>query len=264
MRVWIKGAGDLATGVAQALHLAGMDILMTEAEQPLAIRRTVSLAQAVYQGQFSVENLEAVLAADLNEAWAIIAQNKIPILIDFKMKSLADYRPHVMIDATLAKRNGGFKLGMAPLMIGLGPGFCAGTDVNVVIETMRGHDLGRLIYQGMAKANTGVPGDIGGIGLERLLKATADGEFRQNSHIGAAVKKGDIVAYCGDQPIYAQIDGMLRGLLMQGLTVHQGMKVGDIDPRHNPEYCYSISDKARSLGGAALIAIMQWRNQVRG
>lgn len=263
MRVLIKGAGDLATGVAQALHRAGMEILMTEIAGPLAVRRGVALAQAVFDGETRVEDVTGRRAADLAEAARIIADGAIPVLVDEQLSCLAQFAPQVLIEATLAKKNRGLTLDIAPFTIALGPGFTAGRDARVVIETMRGNDLGRLIYEGEALPDTGQPGVVAGVSLERLLRANAAGVFRHALEIGDLVEAGQTVAYCGDTPLTARISGCVRGLLQQGLTVKPGMKVGDIDPRPLPEICFSVSDKARALGGAALVAIMQWQNQIK-
>lgn len=256
MRVLIKGAGDLATGVAQALHRAGMEILMTEISQPLAVRRGASLAQAVFDGSYMVEDIKGRLAADLPAAARIIREGAIPILVDEQLDCLAQFAPQVLIEATLAKKNHGLKPEFAPLVIALGPGFTAGVDAHVVIETMRGNGLARLIYDGQALPDTGEPGLVAGVGVERLLRANAAGLFRHELEIGEVVQAGQTVAFCGETPLTASIGGCVRGLLQQGLIVKPGMKVGDIDPRHEPELCFSVSDKARALGGAALVAIM--------
>ena len=258
MRVLIRGAGDLASGVAQALWRAGMEILMTEIAKPLAVRRGAALAQAVYDGVARVEDMEGRLVENIEPVRRVIADGAIPVLLDANLRSLAEFSPQVLIDATLAKKNYGLSCGIAPFMLALGPGFIAGQDVDVVIETMRGNDLGRLIYKGEALPDSGIPGLVGGYSAERLLRANADGRFSQERNIGDMVEMGEIVAHCGEKPLVALIDGCLRGLLQQGLIVKAGMKVGDIDPHCEKEVCFTISDKARALGGAALVAIMQW------
>ena len=259
MRVLIKGAGDLATGVAQALWRAGMEVLMTETEQPLAVRRGAALAQAVYDGVFRVEDMEGKLARDVEEALGFIQAGAIPVLPDAPLNSLAEFAPGVLVEATIAKKNRGLKTGMAPFTLALGPGFFAGRDADVVLETMRGPYLARLIYKGEALPDTGEPGEVAGFTGERLLRANAAGLFAHRRSIGDMVKAGDIVAYCGARPLAASIDGCLRGLLQRGLPVKEGMKVGDIDPLGKPELCFCVSDKARALGGSALTAIMQWQ-----
>jgi len=255
MRVLIKGAGDLATGVAQALHRAGMQILMTEIAQPMAVRRGAALAQAVFDGVTRVEDMEAHLVGDLEQAGRVIAKGAIPILVDEELISLAIFKPRVLCEATLAKKNKGFSRGLAPFTIALGPGFTAGRDAHVVIETMRGPDLARLIYEGNALPDTGEPGLVAGVGGKRLLRANAAGIFCHALSIGDTVEAGQTVAYCGETPLTAAISGCVRGLLQQGLMVKPGLKVGDIDPRAERGSCFSISDKARAIGGAALLAI---------
>lgn len=260
MRVLIKGAGDLATGVAQALHRAGLEVLLTETAHPLAVRRGAALAQAVFDGQAQVEDITGRLARDVDEAREFIKQGLVPLLVDKELRCLAEFAPSVLVDATVAKKNSGFTLGMAPFMVALGPGFMAGQDVDVVVETMRGNDLGRLIYTGCAIADTGEPGIVEGQSLGRLLKANAAGVFRPVKQLGDIVRAGEIVAYCGDTPLAARISGCVRGLLQQGLAVQPGLKVGDIDPRPEPALCFGVSDKARAIGGAVLVSIMQWHN----
>ncbi|MCR4963483.1 MAG: EF2563 family selenium-dependent molybdenum hydroxylase system protein [Firmicutes bacterium] len=259
MRVLIKGAGDLATGVACSLYQAGFQILMTELSSPTVIRREVAFAQAVYQGWMEVEEVRAHLVGDLDDAWAVIEDGDIPILIDEDMDVLQLFQPDVLVEATLAKHNTGIDKDMAPLVVALGPGFIAGVDADVVVETMRGHNLGRLIYSGGALPNTNTPGVVGGKSTERLLRATGDGLFETCAEIGQFVHAGDLLAYCGGVEMTATIDGYLRGLLHPELPVFQGMKVGDIDPRCEQSHCFTISDKARALGGSVLTAIMRWQ-----
>ncbi len=261
MKVLIKGAGDLATGIAHTLCQAGIIPLMTEIDQPTAIRRTVAFAEAVYCGEQKVEDVKSVLVDNLQAAYEQQACGNIPLIIDPELQILDEYQPDVLIEATLMKYNSGICADSAPLVIGMGPGFYAGLDVDVVIETMRGHDLGRLIFLGEAIPNTDTPGVIDGRSKERLLKSTSAGVFRPLRKISELVKAGEIVAYCGDQPMVALIDGCLRGLLHQDLVVYQGMKVGDVDPRGIPENCFTISDKARALGGAVLTAILGYYNK---
>lgn len=261
MRVLIKGAGDLATGVACVLHSVGFEILMTEISAPTAIRREVAFAQAVFQGSMVVENIQAKLVGDVDDALDAIEDGYIAVIIEEDLYNLGKFTPDVLVEATLAKYNTGVTKDMAPLTIALGPGFIAGVDVDIVIETMRGHDMCRLIFNGEAEPNTGIPGLVGGKGAERVLRASADGLFEPCRSIGETVKEGEIIAYCGGVPMTATIDGCLRGLLYPELTVTKGMKVGDIDPRCKTEHCFTISDKARALGGAVLTAIMQNSNK---
>jgi xanthine dehydrogenase accessory factor len=263
MRVLIKGAGDLATGVAQALWRAGMEVLMTEIAQPLAVRRGAALAQAVFDGATRVEDMQGHLVKDVPAALRAIGAGFIPVLVDKDLHSLVEFKPQVLAEATLAKKNSGLKCGLAPFTLALGPGFYAGLDADVVLETMRGPYLARLIYEGEALPNTGEPGPVAGYTSERLLRAHADGLFAHEHKIGDMVKTGEVVAYCGERPLKANIDGCLRGLLHKGIVVKTGMKVGDIDPLGKQELCFSVSDKARALGGSALTAIMQWQQSGR-
>lgn len=256
MLIYIKGAGDLATGVARRLHSCGFQIVMTETAQPTTVRCTVAFSRAVYQESCEVEGVTARLAADADEARAITARGDIAVMIDPAARFLEHLRPDAVIDAILAKRNTGTRISDAPAVVALGPGFEAGVDCHAVVETKRGHTLGSVIYQGRAIANTGVPGDIGGFTSERILRASGDGIFKPMTEIGRLVKEGDIVAYVGEQPVRARIGGIVRGLLPDGTPVHTGMKSGDVDPRGIVEYCYIISDKARAIAGGALEAVL--------
>ncbi|MEG2212738.1 MAG: selenium-dependent molybdenum cofactor biosynthesis protein YqeB, partial [Clostridiales bacterium] len=195
------------------------------------------------------------------DAEEVFEKGNIAIMIDENLDCLSQYQPDVLIEATLAKHNTGISKDMAPFTIALGPGFYAGIDADVVIETMRGHDMGRLLIAGEAVPNTGVPGEVGGKSEERVLRATGDGLFEPCCVIGQMVQLGDLIAYCGGVPMPATLDGYIRGLLFPEMDVVKGMKVGDIDPRCKQEHCFTISDKARALGGAVLTAIMQNQNQ---
>ena len=256
MIVLIKGAGDLASGVAHRLRKAAFSVVMTDIEEPTAIRRTVSFCQAVYDHQVEVEGIKGIHVNDEEEALRVVAKGDIPILIDPGAISKEILKPHVIVDAILAKRNLGTTISDADIVIALGPGFTAGIDAHAVIETKRGHDLGRVYLEGTAIPNTGIPGEVGGKSIERLLRASADGIFMGIRKIGDFVKVGDIVATCGGVPLKSQIDGYLRGILYDGLPVEAGMKVGDVDPRCERYHCFTISDKARALGGAVLEAIL--------
>jgi xanthine dehydrogenase accessory factor len=253
--VLIRGAGDLATGVAVSLHKCGMKVIMTEIAQPRAIRRTVTLAEAIYEGQMEVEGVRAMKAAGFQEAEEILRKGHIPIFVDEKGEAIAHFRPEVVVDATMAKRNRGTHLDDARIVIALGPGFTAGEDVHAVIETMRGHYLGRVIFDGRAMDNTGIPADIQGYGRERVLRAPTKGKVRTLKNIGEMVKKGEIVAYVDGQPVRAGVSGVIRGMIKSGIEVEEDLKIGDVDPRGVREYCYTISDKSRAIGRAVLEAI---------
>lgn len=256
MKVLIRGAGEMATGVACRLARAGFHLLLTEAENPLAVRRAVSFCEAVHDAEKAVEGLTARLIQDTSQADGLWDQGQLPVLVDPEMSCLAQLQPAVIVDALLAKRNTGLRKDMAPLTIGLGPGFSAPDQVDLVIETNRGHNLGRLIYDGQPAANTGIPGDIGGYTHQRVLRSPADGVFETKYKLGDAVKAGDTVALVAGQPVASQLDGVLRGLIRPGSQVHKGLKVGDVDPRGKIEYLDTISEKARAIGGSVLEGIL--------
>ncbi len=250
----IKGADELATGVAYRLYRCGMDVVMTETETPLVVRRKTSFAEAVVDGEIIVEGVKASLAGSIENALAMFDEGTIPVLVDPEAKVVEELFPQVVIDARMAKRNLGTTIEEAPLVIGLGPGFEAGIDVHAVIETCRGNRLGRVIYNGGALPNTGVPGDIGGYTVERMVKAPVEGVVTNVRPIGEAVKKGDIVASVGDTPARSKIAGIVRGMVREGVSVPAGARIANIDPRRDIE-CAVISDRALSVGGGVLEAV---------
>ena len=256
LRVLIRGAGEMASGVAHRLVRAHLNVVMTEIAHSLCVRRGVSFCEALFEGTKEVEGVCARCVASPDDVSAAWEQGVIPLLIDPAGNSCAAIKPHVIVDAILAKRNLGTHTGDAPLVMGLGPGFSAGVDVDVVIETNRGHDLGRVIYDGPAAPDTGVPGTIAGVGAERVMRAPREGSFRPITQIGAMVEQGEIVAWVEDQPMATAIPGALRGLLREGVHVQKGLKAGDVDPRGRRENCFTISDKARAIGGGVLEAIL--------
>jgi xanthine dehydrogenase accessory factor len=253
--VLVKGAGDLATGVIARLSRSGFRVVATEIPRPTVIRRTVALAQAVYDGQYSVEDVtgRCVPPAMVEET---LRQGIIPVLVDPLAESIARFRPDVVIDAIIAKRNLGTRITDAPLVIALGPGFTAGVDCHAIVETNRGHYLGRVIHSGAAEPDTGLPGEIAGHGYDRVLRAPVAGAFRPILSIGDAVAAGDTVARVDGEPVITSLAGILRGLLHEGLQVPAGMKVGDVDPRATREHCFTISDKALAIGGGGLEATL--------
>lgn len=253
--VIVRGAGDLATGTIIRLRNAGYDVIALEIESPTVIRRTVSFADAMFEGECVVEGVKAVKARDINHALSIMDNRDIPILADPEGDAIRVLKPLCVVDAILAKKNLGTHKDMAPFVIALGPGFTAGADVDAVVETKRGHNLGRIIREGSAIANTGIPGIIGGYGKERVIHSEAEGIFRGNVEIGAIVEKGDTIAYIEDVPVLATISGRLRGLLHDGLYVPKGFKIADIDPRGEETDHLTISDKARTIAGGVLEAI---------
>jgi xanthine dehydrogenase accessory factor len=259
--VIIRGGGDLSTGVAVRLFRAGFSVMILEIERPTVIRLPISFARAIYEGKVMVEEIEAILISSWEKAEDIIKQEKIPVLIDPEGSCIEKLSPAVLVDAILAKRNLGTSKDKAPLVIGLGPGFTAGEDVDVVIETKRGHYLGRVYYQGQAISDTGVPGEVGGESRRRLLRAPAEGKIVPLHQIGDLVKAGEVIAEVEGVPLKTEISGVLRGLIYPQSWVARGMKVGDIDPRGIKDYCFTISDKARSLGGAVLEVIIAYLNK---
>jgi xanthine dehydrogenase accessory factor len=233
--------------------------LALEVEKPTVIRRTVAYASAVYQGSIAVEGLTAILCESKSQLRKALNDGKVPVCIDPKGMLIDALKPYGVVDAILAKRNLGTTLNMAPVVIGLGPGFTAGKDVDAVIETNRGHDLGRVIYQGQAAENTGIPGEIAGHSYDRVVRAPAEGIIKGTKEIGSLVIAGECLAMIGNKEVTTQISGVLRGMIANGSAVFSGMKIGDVDPRAKKEYCFTISDKARNLSGSVLEAIMHFQ-----
>ena len=253
MKILIKGAGDLATGIASRLYGAGHQIMMTDIAVPLTVRRLVAFSRAVYEGEAVVEDMTARLAKNQEEAEEIMEQGDIPVIVDPKAECIQWFQPDVIVDAILAKRNLGTSRNMAPLTIGLGPGFFAGEDVDYVVETMRGHDLARIITEGPAIPNTGVPGMVGGVSKERVIHSPGAGRIHNMAHIADIVEKGQILAYVGETPVEASITGVLRGIIKEDYNVPVGMKIADIDPRkEEKKNCFTISDKARCIAGSVV------------
>jgi len=260
--VLIRGAGEMASGVAHRLHRSHFKICMIEISHPLAVRREVTFSEAIYEGEKEVEGIRAKLIPKLEEIESVWKQGHIPILIDPDAKKSKNIlKPDVLVDAIMAKKNLGTQVNDAPLVIGLGPGFAAEKDVHIVIETNRGNNLGKMILNGTAEPDTGIPGEIGGYTIERLLRTMKKGIFHPQRSIGERVNKGAVVAVVEDFPVIAKISGVVRGLLRNGVEVKKGMKVGDIDPRGKRELCFTISDKARAIGGGVLEAILYRFNQ---
>lgn len=301
--VLIRGAGDLATGVIQSLHRAGFSLVATEVPDPSAIRRSVALCEAVYDGLSRVEDCQAQLCSSVGEALELLARNpspavssgafqqtltadqqeqgqgqerkhkqqdqeeqeakgstfspSIPLLIDPNLSCLPELKPFAIIDAIIAKKNTGLQQRMAPITIALGPGFSAGEDCDIVVETMRGHNLGRLIFSGTACPNSGIPGLIAGHDADRVIHSPATGSIHNLAQIGDLVEAGQILADIEGVPVKATIHGVLRGLIRDGFAVSEGLKIADIDPRYTEEMnCFTISDKARALGNATLQALL--------
>ena len=267
--VAVKGAGDLATGVIHRLFRAGFAVIATELPEPTVVRRTVAFAEAVTRGEMTVEDVTARLATSLQDIQATLAGGLVPIVVDPDGTLLRQMHPTVLIEATLSKYNSGVTMDDAPIVIALGPGYEAGKDVHAVIETNRGHNLGRVYLRGCAESNTGVPGAIGGYTIERLLRAPCAGALYGVRQIGDLVQAGETVAVVRTNeisdneiaPVVATISGILRGLMHDGLHVNSGMKVGDIDPRAAREHCFTISDKSRAVAGGVLEAILYLLNR---
>ena len=299
-----RGAGDLATGIIHRLHRAGHRVIALETDYPAAIRRQVSFCEAVYDGSAAVEGVTARLVPALadaetdaetysgindtpaahivSEKWdssaikAVLEAGEVPLLIDPKGESIALLRPDVVVDAIIAKKNLGTTINMAPLVIGVGPGFTAGNDVHLVIESMRGHNLARIITDGMAQPNTGVPGNIAGFTSERVIHAPAAGYIYDVRKIGDIVQKGDEIARIYPDkgsydnklseyvPVNATITGIIRGLIREGYYFKEGFKIADIDPREGElSNCFTISDKARSIAGSVLEAVSAFEHGVK-
>lgn len=261
INVLVKGGGDLASGVVHRLHRSGMQVMVTELPQPTVIRRAVAFAAAMYEDVVEIEGVVGRRAASFGEALALLERNEVPVLSDPQSDVVLQWRPEVVVDGIMAKRNTGTKMSDAPIVIGLGPGFAAGTDVNAVVETERGHNLGKVLLEGAAAPDSGIPGEVMGCTVERVLRAPCAGSFRSSACIGDEVQTGETVAYVGESPVVAGISGVLRGMLADGLIVRERMKVGDIDPRGVVDACFTISDKARAIGGGVLEAILYLRRR---
>lgn len=255
MLVVIRGAGDIASGIALRLHRAGMQVVMCDLPVPTSIRRTVCFSEAIRLGETRVEGVRGVLCADVPAARAAVAAGDVAVLVDPEAACVRELAPDALVDAILAKRNLGTTRDLAPVVIGVGPGFTAQVDCDAAVETMRGHYLGRVYYEGSPIPNTAVPGLIGGYAGERVMRAPADGVFEPCVEIGAQVAAGDVCATVAGEPMRATIDGVVRGLLQAGVSVHAGMKCGDVDPRGRAEYIKTASDKALAVGGGVLEAI---------
>jgi len=269
--ILVRGGGDLATGVVQKFYRAGFRIVVLETNTPTAIRRSVSLSEAVYDGVATVEDMVCRLISEVNELEGCWQKGEIPLMVDPCGKSIEAIKPSAVIDAIMAKKNMGTFISMADVTIALGPGFNAGKDVHAVIETLRGHDLGRLILQGCAKPDTGVPGEIAGESIHRVIRAPASGKIMYRKQIGSIVEQGDVLfSIVGideagstetSADVKAPMSGLLRGLIREGVQVYNGMKAADIDPRVDIDW-KTISDKARCLGGATLEAFLMFTYRV--
>ena len=263
----VRGGGDLATGTIYKLYKCGFPVLILEAHQPSAIRRNVAFSEAVYEGKQTVEDVTCHRADSKEQAAALLQDGKLAVLVDPAADAIGYFKPMAVVDAILAKRNLGTCKSMAPITVALGPGFAAGQEVDAVIETRRGHNLGRVIWNGAAAPNTGIPGIIGGYGKERVVYSPASGILRNVRRITDPVQKGEVIAHVeteeGSVPVCASIDGLLRGMIRDGYPVKQGFKMADIDPRMEEyENCFTISDKARCIAGGVLEAILRRKGEL--
>jgi xanthine dehydrogenase accessory factor len=259
--ILVKGAGEMASAIAWRLYMAGLRrICMLDLANPLCVRRRVSFCTALESGAAAVEGVQARAARTRVEVETAWAANEIAVVRTDHWARIGGITPEVVIDAVLAKRNTGTRKDDARVVIALGPGFEAGRDCHLVIETNRGHNLGRIIVSGSAEPNTGVPGEIAGHTDERVLRAPAAGAFETGREIGDRVSRGEVIGHVAGHPVIARLDGILRGLIRPGTAVVRGLKLGDIDPRGRRDYCDTISDKARAIAGAALEGVMRYCN----
>ncbi len=256
MMVLIRGGGDLASGVGVRLHRSGFQVVITELPEPLVVRRKVSFAEAVHEGLVQVEGVTGKLVEDFSEIKSILLSGIIPVLIDPNLKCLEVINPDVVVDARMKKKLPREGKELASLVIGLGPGFIAGENCHAVIETNRGHNMGRVLWQGVPEQDTGIPGSVQGYSSERVLRTPVDGVLQTRVEIGDRLKKGSLVALVGEEEVLAPFDGILRGLLRDGTAVKSGLKIGDVDPREDPNLYKLISDKSRAIGGGVLEAIL--------
>ena len=257
IKVCVRGGGDLASGVAWRLYHCGFRVFMTEIDQPMAVRRKVAFCEAIYHDRAVVEGVEAFRVHSTDDVFELWVQGKIPIFVDPGCQTCNVIKPDVLVDGILSKKNLGTSMHDAPLVIALGPGFEAGQDAHFVVETNRGHSLGRLLTSGSAEADTGVPGPVQGITTDRVLRSPAEGIWQNNMEIGDFVKKEDRVGSVSGLPVNASIDGVIRGMIHPGVTVSKGLKIGDIDPRGNKENCFTISEKALAIAGGVLEGIFR-------
>lgn len=256
LKVLVRGGGDLSSAVIQKLYRSGFQVVVSELEKPKMVRRTVSFANAIYENPYVVEELEAVWIKSVDAIETTLAQGKIPVMTISESEIYDFFKPDVFVDATLSKKKVNYTKAYAQLVIGLGPNIEAGVEAHTVIETSRGHDLGRLIFKGLAKENTHIPGDIGGYTHERVLRAPCTGLMKCDKKIGDLVSVGDVIMTVEGKPVRAEIDGVLRGLIHESVKITEGLKVGDIDPRGHTHYCFTISDKGRNIAGGVLEAVL--------
>lgn len=254
--VYIRGGGDLASGVAARMFRAGWRVVIAETAQPLAVRRSVAFAEAVYSGQTIVEGILGIKVSLPDEAAQVAEKGAVAVIVDPQASCLAELCPDVLVDARMLKRPPDMGISIAPLVIGLGPGFDAGRNCHAVIETKRGHTLGRVIWEGGAETDSGVPESVGVFQSERVLRSPCTGIMSECQAIGSLVEKGAVVAKVNNSPVLVPFSGVLRGIVHEGVFVETGLKIGDVDPRGDPALCYLISDKALAVGGGVIEAIL--------
>jgi len=262
-RIIVRGAGDVASGVIRCLLAAGFDVLALEKPDPDCVRRYVCFAEAFFEKKVSVEGFTAILVGNVEEAIITAESGQVPLIVDPKAETLPDLLPMAVIDARMLKENIDTTTDMAPIVIGLGPGFIAGKNCHAAIETIRGNDLGDVIYSGSPRADTGVPAPVDGISSQRVLRSPTDGKFTSNCRIGDRVSAGRIIGEVAGTPVIAEIDGVVRGIIHDGLTVSHRQKIGDIDPRGIRELCYRISDKSDAIGAGVLKALQTLINSLK-
>ncbi len=260
--VLIKGAGDLASGIAYRLYRSGFPILMTELPTPLMVRRTVSFGEAVYEDEATVEGVTARRVNEPRQALSLARQGEsIPVLVDPEARAVHILKPAVLVDGIMAKHNTGTRITDAPLVIALGPGFTAGVDCHAAIETNRGHWMARILYQGSPQPDTKTPGKVKGYARGRVIRAPADGFLHPVVRVGDRLRQGDVIGHVNGHEVYAMFDGVLRGLIHPSAPVTRGLKIGDLDPRDVDSHCFTMSEKSLAIGGAVLEAILAWLNQ---
>ncbi|MBE0684925.1 MAG: EF2563 family selenium-dependent molybdenum hydroxylase system protein [Anaerolineaceae bacterium] len=263
MNILIRGGGDLGSGVAFRLHRVGWNVVITEIENPLVLRRTVSFANAIYENVVNVEGIKARYVNDARGIPKLIDKHEIPVLISPDKYSFSEYMPDVIVDARLLKKFDEYQLRTKPMVIGLGPGFKVGMNCHVVIETKRGHYLGRALWKGEAISDTGIPGTVSQKSNERVLRAPASGYIQSNAKLGTFYKKGDLIGNVANKPILASFEGCLRGLMHDGIYVEEGTKIGDLDPRLDKDLINFISEKSLAIAGGVLEAILTYQNTTK-
>lgn len=256
MNVLIRGGGDLGSGIAYRLFTIGWNVVITETEQPFVLRRSVAFANAIYESSMQVEGITAHKIQTSQQISGLLQKRLIPVLISPNQYIFSEFKPDVVVDARMLKKFVDYKLSNAPIIIGLGPGFIVEKNCHAVVETHRGHYLGRAIYSGQAIADTGMPGRVASISGERVIRAPADGVIQSDANLGDLFSEGEIIGYVGNEPFKAPFDGCLRGLMHNGIQVEKGLKIGDLDPRKDPEMINYISDKSLAVAGGVLEAIL--------